>query len=279
MYQGPILAPPHLRHIAFHCEVTLKTEIIDIDWSWDHPIIQELLLKYYRDWLFNTPEIALAMVERILSITAVQRPGRVLDIGCGTGYHAEAFAQIGFGVYAFDPGDRYLDIARRRISEKNLDVSIRQMTCSELSESETFSLAWAGWYCPGQLSPSDVARDFSRIYHALLPGGWFVSTVAGKPKIPPFGKVRNWKELSDCYALSEKWADEIFFYEDCSFVYPETNKVIKFIEVERMYGVQEICPLLEEVGFTEITTAINLKNDGPAQEGKHFAFWCRKPSA
>ena len=46
--------------------------------------------------------------------------------------------------------------------------------------------------------------------------------------------------------LSEKWADETYFHEHCWFVYPETNKVIKLAEVERMYGVQEIPPLLKE---------------------------------
>ena len=257
----------------------MKTEIIEIDWSWDHPTIQEILLKYYRDWLFNTPEVANDMVERILSISNIQPPCQVLDIGCGLGYHAIAFAQKGFGIYAFDPGDKYLEIARSLISEENLDVIIRQMKCSELSESEKFTLAWAGWYCPGQLSPSEVTQDFRRIYQSLKPEGWFVSNVAGKPKVPPSEKVRNWRKLSDCFFLSEKWTDETYFHEHCWFVYPKTNKVIKFAEVERMYGVQEITPLLSEAGFTDISTASNLKGDTPAQVGKHFAFWCRKPKA
>ena len=36
----------------------MKNEITEIQWSWDHPIIQDILLTYYRAWLFNTPEIA-----------------------------------------------------------------------------------------------------------------------------------------------------------------------------------------------------------------------------
>lgn len=63
------------------------------------------------------------------------------------------------------------------------------------------------------------------------------------------------------------------------FVYPETNKVIKLVEVERMYGVEEIIPLLEKAGFKDISTANRLKGDAPAQAGNHFAFWCRKPNA
>jgi hypothetical protein len=55
--------------------------------------------------------------------------------------------------------------------------------------------------------------------------------------------------------------------------------VIKLIEVERMYGLEEIIPILEKVGFTEISTADRLKGDASAQVGNHFAFWCRKPRA
>lgn len=236
-------------------------------------------MKYYRDWLFVTPEIANNMVERILSISKIQPPGQLLDIGCGLGYHATAFAQKGFQVFAFDPGSKYLEIAQSHIAMEGVDVNLRQMKCSDLDESERFALASAGSYCPGQLSPSDVTQDFRRIYKSLKPGGWFVSNIAGKPKISPSEKARNWRQLSDCFALSEKWADKIYFHEHCRFVYPETKKVIKLVEVERMYGVEEIIPLLEEAGFTDISTANRLKGDAPAQAGNHFAFWCRKPNA
>jgi SAM-dependent methyltransferase len=257
----------------------MEQKIIEIEWSWDQPIIQDILLKYYRDWLFNTPEIARDMVEKIISISKIKPPGQVLDVGCGLGYHATAFAQKGFQVFAFDPGDKYLEIAHSHIAKEGVDVNLHQMKCSDLDESERFALAWAGWYCPGQLSPSEVKQDFRRIYKSLSPGGWFVSNVAGKPKIPSSEKVRNWRQLPDCFAFSEKWAEEIYFHEHCWFVYPMANKVIKVIEVERMYGVREITPLLVETGFTDISTANSLSGDAPAQEGKHFAFWCRKPNA
>lgn len=54
----------------------MKSEIIEIDWSWDQSIVQDILLKYYRDWLFVTPEIAHKTVERILSISKIQPPDK-----------------------------------------------------------------------------------------------------------------------------------------------------------------------------------------------------------
>ena len=253
----------------------METRVKEIQWAWYNPDVQDLLLKYYRDWLFNTPEKADRIVGRILSIVPINPPCEIVDIGCGLGYHAMAFANRGFRVLGFDPGDRYVNIAQENIA--GADIDIRQMQCCKLSETERFSLAWAGGYCPGQLSPDEVVQDFRRIYESLLPGGWFVSTVAGKPKIPPLEKVRNWNELSDCFILSEKWADETYFHEYCSFVYPDKNEIVKLIEVERMYGVKEIVPLLEQAGFRDISTSNSLVDTKiPAQEGKHFTFWCRR---
>ena len=55
-------------------------QVTEIEWSWDHPVIQDILLTYYRDWLFNTPEIAKDMVKKILCLSGVQAPGHIVDI-------------------------------------------------------------------------------------------------------------------------------------------------------------------------------------------------------
>ena len=254
----------------------MENSIREIKWSWDNFEIQDILLKYYKEWIFNSQDEADAMVERIVSLAGIKSPGKVVDIGCGLGYHAKAFSEKGFDVFAFDPGNRYTEIADQ-INQNDKRVEIKTMTCSELDSPATFSLAWAGWYCPGQLTDREVVADFKRIYDSLCPGGWFVSNVAGKQKIPPMDSVKNWRQLSDCFALSEKRADETFFYEESWFIYPEKNETIKIVEVERMYSLNDILPLLAEAGFKDIISARTLKGDEPAKEGEYFAFWCRKP--
>jgi SAM-dependent methyltransferase len=227
----------------------MKSRVEEIQWSWDHPVIQDLLLKYYRDYLFSTPEQADELVQQVLTISSVKPPAAILDIGCGLGYHAASFASRGFDVLAFDPGDRYID------------------------------LAWAGAYCPGQLKPSELVDDFRRIYDALIPGRWFIATVAGKARLPFSEKVQNWEEKEDCFVLEEEWTDGIFCYEDSWFVYPDDGRIVKIIEVDRIYDVQKIEPLLKEAGFVNIETYCDLFTRKPPTIGQHFAFWCRRPEA
>ena len=257
----------------------MEKNITEIKWSWDHPIIQEILLKYYRDFLFNTPQTAQDMVARVLSLSHIQPPGQILDIGCGLGYHAATFAKKGFQVFAFDPGEKYLKLAENYFRKEGVEVSSKKMRCGDLKEFERFSLAWAGWYCAGQLTSSEVISDFKRIFRALTPGGWFVSKVAGPPKVEPSEKVRNWNQLSDCFVMSEKWVDEKHRYEDCWFVYPQTNKVLKITEVELMYRIEDYISFLLEAEFVDIITANDVMGEEPAKEGSYFAFWCRKPKA
>ncbi len=175
----------------------MKTYIEEIQWSWDHPVVQELLLKYYREWLFSTPEKANEIIQEVLALSSIEPPASVLDLGCGLGYHAASFAKLGFNVLAFDPGDRYVAIARENAKRLGLQIEIRQMNCDNLEANKLYDLAWAGAYCPGKLSPSDLIDDFKRIYSALKPDRWFISTVAGKARLPSSKKVRNWEEKED----------------------------------------------------------------------------------
>lgn len=195
----------------------METQIQEIQWAWNNPVVRDILLTYYRDWLFGTPEKAERTVELILSIARINPPAEVIDIGCGLGYHALAFAKRGFRVFAFDPGDKYLERARGNFASAGADIEIHQMASDQVSEINRSSLAWAGQYCPGQLSPAQVVQDFRRVYKSLTPGGWFISGVAGKPKVVSSEKVRNWGELTDCFILSEKWTDEIYSHEHCWF--------------------------------------------------------------
>ena len=257
----------------------MKIDIEEVRWSWVHPIVQELLLKYYRDYLFSTPDEAEKEVQQILDLSSLRPPGRVLDIGCGLGYHAASFAGRGFEVLAFDPGERYVEIARQQAARFGPKIDIRQMECSSLAEGAHFDLAWAGAYCPGQLSPSELVADFVRIYNALIPGQWFVATVAGKARARLSPRVRRWEEKEDCFILEEEWTDASNCYEDSWFVFPDASRVIKVTEIDRIYDVAEVEPLLRQAGFVDVQCYADLGAKQRANPGEHFAFRCRRSGA
>lgn len=42
---------------------------------------------------------------------------------------SKTFAKRGFQVFAFDPGDKYLEIAKNYCKKEGVDVYIRRMRC------------------------------------------------------------------------------------------------------------------------------------------------------
>jgi len=57
------------------------------------------------------------------------------------------------------------------------------------------------------------------------------------------------------------------------------GQIIKVLEVDRIYGAQDIFPLLQEADFVDIETYCDFFSMAPADPGRHFAFRCRKPEA
>ena len=95
--------------------------------------------------------------------------------------------------------------------------------------------------------------------------------------MPPMAKTRDWGELEDCLVLGERWRDETFAYEHCWFVYPDTGRIIKVMQVERMFGVNELLPLIKGAGFVNIEMWRDLQANAPALQGEALVFRCRKP--
>lgn len=62
-------------------------------------------------------------------------PGRVLELGCGTGTNALYLAQRGFQVVGVDFASRAIDAARRKASAANLPIEFR---CADVLAPGTF---------------------------------------------------------------------------------------------------------------------------------------------
>jgi ubiquinone/menaquinone biosynthesis C-methylase UbiE len=111
-------------------------------------------------------------IEAALAVIAATGPGRVLEVGCGTGVFAERLAVLpGKDVVATDQSPRFVELtAARGIDAREADVE--NLPFGDAS----FDVVYAGWML---YHVPDLDRGLAEIRRVLRPSGWLVAVTNG----------------------------------------------------------------------------------------------------
>ena len=107
---------------------------------------------------------------------AFERPGRLLDLGCGPGRHLVHFAEKGFEVTGLDLSPHMVELARENLKDANLRGRVIRGDICDLSDFEdgAFDYCIAMFSVVGMVRGSEnrlgILRQVRRI---LAPGGLF----------------------------------------------------------------------------------------------------------
>lgn len=127
------------------------------------------------DWVKPEPDVAAL-------IAALQTSGQVkaLDLGCGVGRHALAFARAGFETHAVDMAEAGLAELRRNAEAEGLSVAAKAAPMTELPFEDdsfdhvlSFNVIYHG-------DPEIVKTAISEIARVLKPGGTYQGTMLSK---------------------------------------------------------------------------------------------------
>ena len=106
------------------------------------------------------------------------QPGRVLDIGCGTGVFLERAVSAEFDAIGIDASPEMVSIAADRVGEKRVRVERMQ----DLKETNAYdgvvSLSWSFNYVQSFADAHDVLE---RLFQALRPKGRLILQIAHAP--------------------------------------------------------------------------------------------------
>jgi SAM-dependent methyltransferase len=117
------------------------------------------------DRVLATSHLGLAGREQVRRLLGCG-PGRLLDVGCGGGSHALAFAEDGWAVTGVDVSEDQLELARRR------GVDVLQADATALPfEDGSFDAAVSMWI---HTDVDDLASFLREVARVLRPGGPFV---------------------------------------------------------------------------------------------------------
>jgi SAM-dependent methyltransferase len=105
-------------------------------------------------------------------------PGRLIDLGCGTGRSTVLLVRAGYTVTGLDRAERMLDIARRRAEKEEVPVDLRVGDLTSFAFEDRFDAAVAtGDVVNHLLDEHELARFFGCVRDSTFPGSAFVFDV------------------------------------------------------------------------------------------------------
>ncbi|HKA06399.1 MAG TPA: class I SAM-dependent methyltransferase [Gemmataceae bacterium] len=140
---------------------------------WDY-VSSERVAREYDSELAGSPllEIDLRFAERHFST-----PGRLIDLGCGTGRLLIHFARRGFSCLGVDLSEAMLNVAQEKAKEAGVVIETLKANLVELDAMPSASFNYAACFFStlGMIRGADNRRQFlHHVRRILKPGGVFV---------------------------------------------------------------------------------------------------------
>lgn len=148
----------------------MKTDTAHLAWNdrWSTPHGRA-------DWLTPEPDVAAFAAQ-----LATGKARQVLDLGCGVGRHALAYARLGLDVTAIDMAESGILELRRSAAAEGLEITTQIAAMTELPFPDhtfdhilSFNVIYHG-------DPLIVREAISEIARVLKPGGTYQGTMLSK---------------------------------------------------------------------------------------------------
>ena len=222
-------------------------------------------------------EAAEEEVGQVLELTGVEPPAAVLDMCCGPGRHSLEFAGRGCSVLGVDRTRSFLETAGEKARGAEVDVEFVECDAREFSRPGNFDLAVNLFTSFGYFEDQDDDRRVARnIFEALRPGGKLVMDLTSKEIIARIFTPRNWEEHEGTILLQERELADSWRWIDNRWIVLRGTDRREFTLGHRLYSADELCRLLEDVGFASTAAYGSLAGEPYDHEAKRLVVVAEK---
>jgi SAM-dependent methyltransferase len=198
-----------------------------------------------------------AGVDHLLQRLELPAGSRILDLCCGPGRHSLELTRRGYRVTGVDRTERYLEEARQRAADENLEVEWVREDMRRFSRPGFFDGAINLFTSFGYFDdPEDDLRVARNLCASLRPGGRLILDAQGKEPLAREFRERDWHWIDPEHGLilleertlSPDWGRITFTWT----LVGETGRRSETISL-RLYSGTEITALFRAAGFATIT--------------------------
>lgn len=203
--------------------------------------------------------------DKLIVLTGVSG-GALLDLCCGPGRHATAFARRGFRVTGVDRTRFLLDKARERAKDEGFDIEFVEEDMSRFVRPDAYDLAISMFTSFGYFDDKERDMTVLRNMHASLrPGGVAVIDVMGKERLARIFEPTSSQQYDDgTIAIQRREIFDDFTRVRNEWILVQGNTVTSFTFHHTIYSGQELRTLMQDAGFADVRLFGNL--DGAAYD-------------
>jgi SAM-dependent methyltransferase len=242
----------------------------------------EALWARFFSFMFTDAHFTAAVenVPKIVALTGVAG-GSVLDLACGPGRFAVAFAQAGFHVTGVDRTRFLLDKARERATQAGATVEWVEQDMREFVRSDAFDLALNVYTSFGYFDdPAENRRVLENILASLKPGGTFLFEHIGKELLAGRFQPTQADTLADgSVMIQRRKVIDDWSRIDVEWIILEGGRATSFRLRHWLYSAREIRNLFASVGFTDIAIYGGLDASPYGPQAQRLVALAKKPRA
>ncbi len=207
------------------------------------------------------------------------KPGKILDLACGTGSMTVLLRQAGYTVHGLDSSKEMIQIAREKCQEQKASVRFYAKSMCDFNFSADYDVIFSFNNSINYLLTSDSLTDmFSSVYHSLKPKGIFVFDLTSEINIlKNFHQKEYYESVKDFAYLWTNYYDprKTQLTSTLDFFIHDTEKVFREIHYQKIHSINEIKDLLS-VYFPQIDVYHRLSFASPKKKSDAFHFVCQK---
>lgn len=218
-------------------------------------------------------------VDFIISQLDLPPMARLLDVGCGFGRHSIALARRGYAVVGIDPSAAMIAAAQAGAELAGVSVDFRQVRGESFTTTQQFDAALCLFTTLGQVSASGENSGLvAQVYQALKSGGRFVVEVPQRETT-----VRNLKTFEK-FGQGDRYTAVTRQFNPADNTITETFNVVspmstgQYLLRYRLYSLAELNSLLDQAGFSVVTTYADYEGTPPGPESPTMLVISVKPA-